>query len=294
MKSGELSKRLLTALVGVPIIVFAFIKGGYVLLAVVLFVALVGLWEFFNIMEARGYRPLRISGYVSGILIILSVYLLNGSYLLVLFGTVLFILIAGLFEEDNRTALSGTGGTVFGVMYIAGLLGFGIKLRDLGTVLERHYKPFVPLFSAHHIDDYTGVYAIFFVVAVIFLNDTGAYFIGRAYGRRRVAPAISPKKSWEGVLGGVAASVATACVIWRISPERFPLAHAIILSVILSFSGLAGDLAESRMKRDAGVKDSGAIFPGHGGIMDRIDALLFGLPVAYVYFLFYFRFIFSR
>jgi phosphatidate cytidylyltransferase len=96
------------------------------------------------------------------------------------------------------------------------------------------------------------------------------------------------------VLGGIAASLVAAYVIWRIAPDRFPLGQAVILSVILSIAGLAGDLVESRIKRDAGVKDSGTIFPGHGGIMDRIDALLFGLPIAYIYFLMYFRFIFSR
>ncbi len=293
MKSGELSKRLMTALVGIPIIVFAFVKGGNVFLALVLFVVLVGLWEFFTIMETKGYRPLKVSGYISGILIVFSVHLIRDPSIMLL-GTVVLMLTVGLFTGDSGSALSGTGGTIFGVIYIAGLLSFGIRLRDLGIVLAHRYGDMSPLLAMHHIDDYTGMYTLFFVVAVIFLNDTGAYFVGRAWGKRRIAPTISPKKSWEGVMGGAATSIATACALWVIAPARFPLSDAIILSVILSFSGLAGDLAESRIKRDAGVKDSGSIFPGHGGIMDRIDALLFGLPVAYVYFWCYFRHLLSR
>lgn len=293
MKLNELSKRLLTAIVGVPIVVFAFVKGGYVLLTIVTFVSLVGLWEFFNIMEIRGYKPLKISGYISGVVIIFSAYFYY-NFTLVLFGVVLFILFVGLFEKDNKAAISGTGGTIFGVFYIAGLLSFGIKIRNLGLMLEEHYKVLGSFLISAHIDDTTGTYAIFFIVAVIFLSDTGAYFIGKAYGKRRVAPTISPKKSWEGVAGGIGASLMTACIMWLIAPQKFPLLHAIILSVLLSFAGLAGDLVESRIKRDADVKDSGTIFPGHGGVMDRIDALLFGLPVAYVYFLSYFRYILSR
>ena len=293
MKFGDLSKRLLTAVVGIPILIFALVQGGYVLLTLVAFVAVIGLWEFFHAMELRGYKPLKTAGYVSGLVIVFSAYFLQ-NYFLVLFVVLLFILFMGLFEKDNKAALSGTGGTIFGVFYIAGLLTFAIKLRNLGTFLTTQYRSLGPFLTTQHIDDRTGIYAIFFPIAVIFISDTGAYFIGKAYGKRRVAPAISPKKSWEGVGGGIAASLIAAFVIWMIAPDRFPLEQAFILSVLLSIAGLAGDLVESRIKRDAEVKDSGTIFPGHGGVMDRIDALLFGLPIAYIYFLMYFKFIFSR
>ena len=293
MKFGDLSKRLLTAVVGIPILIFALVQGGYVLLTLVAFVAVIGLWEFFHVMELRGHKPLKTAGYVSGLVIVFSAYFLQ-NYFLVLFVVLLFILFVGLFEKDNKAALSGTGGTIFGVFYIAGLLTFAIQLRNLGTFLMTQYRSLGPFLATQHIDDRTGIYAIFFPIAVVFISDTGAYFIGKAYGKRRVAPAISPKKSWEGVGGGIAASLIAAFVIWMIAPDRFPLKQAVILSVLLSIAGLAGDLVESRIKRDAEVKDSGTIFPGHGGVMDRIDALLFGLPIAYIYFLMYFKFIFSR
>ena len=293
MKFGDLSKRLLTAVVGVPILIYALVQGGYVLLTLVAFVAVIGLWEFFHVMELRGYKPLKTAGYVSGLVIVFSAYFLQ-DYFLVLFLVLLFILFMGLFEKDNKAALSGTGGTIFGIFYIAGLLTFAIKLRALGTFLMTQYRSLGSFLTTQHIDDRTGMYAVFFPIAVIFISDTGAYFIGKAYGKRRVAPSISPKKSWEGVGGGIAASLLAAFVIWLIAPDRFPLKHALILSVLLSFAGLAGDLVESRIKRDAEVKDSGTLFPGHGGVMDRIDALLFGLPISYIYFLMYFKSIFSK
>ncbi len=293
MRLGELTKRILTAIVGIPILIFALVKGGYVLVTLIAFAVVIGLWEFFHIMELRGYKPIKTAGYLSGLIIVFSSYFFR-DYFLMLFLVLMFILFISLFEKDNKTALSGTGGTIFGVFYIAGLLSFAIKLRNLGILLVAQYKSFGTFLTAQHIDERTGIYAVFFPIAIIFLSDTGAYFVGKAYGKRRVAPNISPKKSWEGVGGGIAVSLAAAYAIWCIAPDRFPLKQSLILSVILSVSGLVGDLVESKIKRDAGVKDSGTIFPGHGGVMDRIDALLFGLPIAYIYFLMYFRFIFSR
>lgn len=289
MKLGELTKRILTAIVGIPILILVLIKGGYLMLILVTFVTIVGLWEFFRIMEMRGYKPVKIPGYLSGIFIIFSAYFL-WNYSIVLSVVLLFILFVGLFEKDNKHALSGTGISIFGVFYIAGLLSFAVKLRIIGELLPNVYK------SVIHLDvlwgaDRIGIYAVFFPIAVIFVSDTGAYFIGKAFGKRRVAPNISPKKSWEGVVGGLIASLIAGYVIWKIAPDVCQLKHVLILSVILSLAGLAGDLVESRIKRDANVKDSGSIFPGHGGVMDRVDALLFGLPVAYLYFLFYFKII---
>ncbi len=257
---GELTKRLLTAVIGVPILVFALIEGGYALLTIVTFVMVIGLWEFFNIMELRGYKPLKIPGYISGFLIIFSAYFFH-NYFFILFAVFLFILIAGLFEKDNKTALSGMGVTILGVFYISGLLSFAIRIRDLGAILAERHKELASFLNVLHINEGTGVYAIFFVVAVIFMNDTGAYFIGRPFGKRRVAPGISPGKSWEGVLGGIIASIVTACIMWWIAPERLPLKYAIVLSIILSFAGLAGDLWNQSSKETPALRIQAQYFP---------------------------------
>jgi phosphatidate cytidylyltransferase len=277
MKLNELSKRVLTAAIGIPVLIFALIKGKYVFLLLVVLVGVVGLWEFFRIMELKGYKPAKTAGYISGIIIICSSYFLK-DYSLAIFVVIIFILSAGLFEKDNKSALSGTGVTIFGVLYLAGLISFAIRLRNLSSFI-----------NARHITNQTDIYAVFFPIAIIFLSDTGAYFVGKAYGKNRVAPNISPKKSWEGVVGGILTSLLAGYIIWRIAPQILPLKHVLILSVILSIAGLGGDLAESRIKRDAEVKDSGSIFPGHGGVMDRVDALLFGLPITYIYLCWYFN-----
>ncbi len=297
MKFGELAKRVLTAAIGVPVLIYAFLYGGYFLLTLVVFVMFVGLWEFFSIMELKKYKPVKIAGYVSGLFIVFSFYFFQNPsyYFIVIFCALLLISFMGLFEKDNQAAISGMSGTIFAVLYIPGLLSFSLLIRNLGLFLLERYKNIGGTFlSSMHISEKTGVYGLFFVVAVVFMNDTGAYFVGKNYGKNRVAPNISPKKSWEGVIGGIVSSLFTGAVIWYIVPDFLPLKHALILSGLLSIAALIGDLIESKIKRDAGIKDSGTIFPGHGGVMDRIDALLLGLPVSYVYFMLYYRSLFIR
>jgi phosphatidate cytidylyltransferase len=117
------------------------------------------------------------------------------------------------------------------------------------------------------------------------LSDTGAYYAGSAFGSHRMAPVISPKKSWEGVAGGVIGSLIGALLghFWFF--QRLPLAHALALGVVLCAAGILGDLGESMLKRTAGVKDSSALLPGHGGVLDRVDSLLVAAPVLYYYWM---------
>jgi phosphatidate cytidylyltransferase len=124
---------------------------------------------------------------------------------------------------------------------------------------------------------------IFFLVLVVWLGDSGAYYFGKAFGKHKLSPMISPKKTVEGMIGGFAVSIITAIVVHFTFFRNFPLHHAIIAGVILSFAGVVGDLAESMWKRSAAVKDSGAILPGHGGFFDRFDSILFTAPILYCY-----------
>ena len=115
------------------------------------------------------------------------------------------------------------------------------------------------------------------------LSDTAAYYVGSAFGSHRMAPTISPKKTWEGAIGGVAGSVLGAVIAHLWFFRRLPLGHAIALGVVLCAAGIVGDLAESMFKRAGGVKDSSALLPGHGGVLDRVDSLLVAAPVLYYY-----------
>ena len=129
-----------------------------------------------------------------------------------------------------------------------------------------------------------GAWRLVLLLAIVMASDTAAFFVGTAAGRRRLAPDISPGKTVEGAAGGLAGGVAGAAVVRVLGLPSLPLAHALLLGLAVAALGIAGDLLESLLKRWAGVKDSGVLFPGHGGMLDRLDSLLFGAPVLYYYF----------
>ncbi len=128
-----------------------------------------------------------------------------------------------------------------------------------------------------------GPHLVFFLLLVVWLGDAGAYYVGKNFGNRRLSPRISPKKSVEGLIGGVLSSTIAAVVIHFTFFPRFPLLHAAIAGAVLSLAGVVGDLAESMWKRSAAVKDSGTLIPGHGGFLDRFDSIFYTTPLLYVY-----------
>jgi phosphatidate cytidylyltransferase len=156
---------------------------------------------------------------------------------------------------------------------------------DIGkTVLGPLYVG-IPLTMLLHIDRYypKGGIWIFFLLAVIFASDTGAFYAGKFFGKHKLHEAISPGKTWEGAIGGLICSLMAAFFFMKIIALHRLESDILIIAASLSVAGQLGDLSESMLKRNYGVKDSGHILPGHGGILDRIDGLLFGIPVLYVY-----------
>lgn len=151
--------------------------------------------------------------------------------------------------------------TLFGVLYLG---------LTLGTLSMTRLLP-------------QGEWLIFFLLLVTWASDTGAYYVGTLYGRHRLAPTISPKKTVEGLVGGLISAVIVAYVArWWFFPD-FSSLDCLILATLLTLTGLWGDLTESAMKRSVGIKDSGGILPGHGGMLDRLDSLLFTAPIFYYY-----------
>jgi phosphatidate cytidylyltransferase len=124
---------------------------------------------------------------------------------------------------------------------------------------------------------------VFFLLIIVWAGDAGAYYVGRKLGRTKLSPRISPKKTVEGLIGGILSSLLAAAVVHFTFFRQFPLMHAMIAAVFLSIAGVVGDLAESMWKRSADVKDSGAMIPGHGGFLDRSDSILFTAPILYSY-----------
>src|SRR5262249_18467098 len=131
-----------------------------------------------------------------------------------------------------------------------------------------------------------GPWRVTLLLAIIMASDTLAYFVGHAWGRRSLAPVVSPSKTVEGAMGGLVGGVLGALAVRSLGLPGLPVLHAAALGVVVAALGIVGDLDESLLKRWAGVKDSGTLFPGHGGMLDRLDSLLFGAPVLYYYFLY--------
>jgi phosphatidate cytidylyltransferase len=145
--------------------------------------------------------------------------------------------------------------------------------------------PFAFVVGLRVIPGENGPDLLLLAMVCVTLSDAGAYYVGSAFGTHRMAPVVSPKKSWEGAAGGVLGSLAGALVahVWFF--QRLPLWHAMALGILLCAAGISGDLAESMLKRAVGVKDSSALLPGHGGVLDRIDSLLVAAPVLYYYWI---------
>ena len=199
----------------------------------------------------------------------------------------LFVMMfAQLRKAEISEALASISGTFFGVFYVAWLLSHAVVLRFFYRAAVSHYD--VARVESLGFTPESGTFFMVYVLAVVIGCDAGAYFAGRALGRRKLAPAISPNKSVEGALGGVLFGMVCGLVSkllfdwqWPDLSAAFPWYLALGFAVVISLVGIMGDLVESLLKRDAKVKDAGALLPGMGGVLDRIDAPLLAIPVMY-------------
>lgn len=157
--------------------------------------------------------------------------------------------------------------------------------QEIGAILLGLLYIVAPMALIFFMDKYpNGNIWIFFLLATIILSDTGAFYAGRWLGRHKLYPAVSPGKTWEGAFGGLLLSLMAPLIFSLAFPAIFPLRKALfILAILFSVAGQVGDLAESMLKRSSGIKDSGTLLPGHGGLLDRIDGLLFAIPILYLY-----------
>ena len=247
-------KRLITGLILAPLIAGVVLWGPDPLfLAVLVGVALVCFHEYSALVAGCGVRRPGPVGYVAGLLVLLFP---QEPFLLLVIATLLALALA-LGEHNLASGVPRAGALLVGVVYIFGALRFAVALR------------------AKH------PYWLLFAVGLCWLGDTAAYYAGKALGRHKLAPRISPAKSWEGAVASVVASLVAGWIyLGKLMPEVSPL-EALGLSLAANLAGQVGDLAESALKRGAGVKDSSNLLPGHGGWLDRVDANLFSLPTVY-------------
>jgi len=254
-------KRVVTAFFLVPIAVYsALFAPWWILFTVIAIVALLAFREYASITGS--FAPL---GYVAGILVLAAPQ--HETILLIILSTLAAMCLI-LSANDPAKGFARAAALVLGVVYIFGSWKTGILLHD------GFPQPAALGVSA-------GSHWLMFGLMVNWIGDTGAFWVGRKFGRRKLAPSISPGKSWEGAAASVVAGVAFGMIYLPLTIKGTSLFVAGLLALATNVAGQVGDLAESAIKRGAGVKDSGKLLPGHGGILDRVDSTMFALPVLY-------------
>ena len=272
---SELPKRVLFALVGAPLTIALIYFGGWILATALGIVAALGAWELFRMAREAGHEPLDNAGIVLAATIPLMVHAtyLGVFRITVTVGVLFFLaLTAGVIwaRGTQRKPMVSLALTVTGVIYPA-LVTYMYPIR----------------YHDYAVTALAGTVLVMLPIALTWATDTGAYFFGRTFGRHKLIPSVSPGKTVEGAIGGVVLAVIAAWlyVTFLLRPvaqlTMLPTGLT-IFAILVSVIAQIGDLAESLFKRDAGVKDSSTLLPGHGGILDRFDSLLFVLPSAYV------------
>ncbi len=252
-----LKYRLLVAAVGIPVGLAAVILGGYFLLGLAIVLTVLGLHEYYTLL--RPYRPNVLVGFLGGLGVVVGSFFWEIQGLVgALAGLMILTFFWSLFGKLGAHLVGRLAMTAFGVIWVGCGFAYVLLVRGLNH----------------------GMALTILVLACTILSDSFAYFVGRSVGRHRMAPHISPKKSIEGAVGGLVGAVIAALVV-RIYSPWLPTRDAIVLGLIIGVVGQWGDLFESTVKRDVGVKDSGRILPGHGGILDRFDSVLFAGFVTY-------------
>jgi phosphatidate cytidylyltransferase len=272
--STVLRQRAISAAVLIPPLLVVLWLGGIWIAAVVALATVLAAVEVFGLLKRAGYPSVASLGTVLALAVVLdaaSPQLVQGSGLLLGAAGAIVVAVAAFASTDPRDGLATWMTTIFGALYVA-LLGFIVRLGQASPAL-RADAPLAWLGGERG--------WILLLVLAVWSFDTGAYFVGRRFGRRRFLTHISASKTYAGLIGGVVAcTIVVAAVMWGLGQ---PLVASLFLGPLISLAAQAGDLAESMLKRAAGAKDSGELIPGHGGILDRIDSFLFAAPVVTLY-----------
>jgi phosphatidate cytidylyltransferase len=260
--------RLITSLIGAALVI-ALVGWGNLWLfwAFVSSATVLGLKEFYQLAKGGQLPAYPLPGILAGWLLSLAPLVAIGiqKEVLILFTVTLVILALFMYalfaKEPLPEAMTALAVTVFGIMYVSWLFMHLTLLRGL---------PY-------------GKQFVFYLLIVVWVGDSGAYYVGKSLGKHLLSPVISPKKTIEGALGGIAATLIASIVAKFTLLPQMSVLHAVILGLLLAIVAQIGDLCESLLKRSVNVKDSGTLLPGHGGILDRVDGLIFAAPVLYYY-----------
>jgi phosphatidate cytidylyltransferase len=258
---------VITAIAALPFLIFLVYKGGHWFFGLVTAACFLSLYEYFRIAFPSQINPairmilLGISFCVAGTMLLCAH---RATYPMVTILLSVNLIVCAMFSltrfKSDPMILQNVATQVLGMIYIALSLSFLIMIRESPD----------------------GMIWIFWILGIIFAGDVGAFYVGRQFGQHKLCPSVSPGKTVEGAIGGLAANILLGIIGKFFLPE-LPWGQSILMAICIGMSGQIGDLFESEFKRTTGVKDSGVILPGHGGILDRIDALLFAAPVAFLF-----------
>lgn len=275
---SELARRVLFSVVAAPIAIAIVYLGGAPLATLLGILAGIGAWEFFRIARAAGAEPLETTGIVLSTAVPLIVH---ATYLRVLALPLTVVVLAILallgaviwLRGPGRRPLLAVASTLLGIVYTGVMLSYGYAIR----------------YHDYAVGALAGTALVAFPLILTWGSDTGAYFVGRAFGRRKLIPSVSPGKTVAGAIGALATAMLITLVYVPLvlrPAAQLALAPwaAVLFGLAVSAAAQIGDLAESLFKREAGVKNSSELLPGHGGVLDRFDSLIFVLPVAYALF----------
>jgi phosphatidate cytidylyltransferase len=267
-KKSSLPGRLAAAAIFLPCLFIIAHRGGIFYLILIDAVIVLGLFEFYRMMEAKGLRPYKWIGVLSGGALPWYLFFRQGVYANVLLTlTFLAVMIAELVRKDKGHAVYHISVTIFGVLYVSWLGSHLMLLRELPVMAGLDYP--------------VGFTFVIIAFTLTWCCDTGAYAFGKIFGRTKLFPSVSPGKTVEGAVGGAILSIAGILTARLVLDMPLGATEAVILAVAASIIGQLGDLVESMIKRDVKIKDSSTTIPGHGGILDRFDSLLFTAPLIY-------------
>lgn len=306
---SNLIVRILTAVLAIPIIIFLVIFGDIIFLLFVLVISFLAQNEFYKLATIKGSKPIAGLGLFTGSLIILSFFHKKIQFFVVEFFerysllipfpsqtqliliisvfAVITILLVEMFHNRNNAILN-ISTTILGIFYVPLFLGTLVGIRELFIPFDfpvYRYFP-VELNLSDSIKDQIylwGGYTVLTIFATIWICDTVAYFGGKIFGKHKLFERVSPNKTWEGAISGFISAIAFVLVAKYLVLDYLAVENAVVIGAIVGVFGQLGDLAESKLKRDAGVKDSSNLIPGHGGALDRFDSLLFVAPLVFLY-----------
>ncbi len=268
MAKSENFKRVIVSIFAVPLILIASYLGRYYFLTFVTIISLFSFYEFGLLVKNKGVKINFPLGGLIIFILLLNQYLGFDDLELIIVLSSLLLLTVELFRNKG-SAIYNLGSTFLGIFYIGIFAASLIALRDLHFLTVESNE--------------NGAYLIISILASIWIGDSAAYYGGITFGRHKLFPRVSPKKSWEGAIFGFIFSVAALILAKLIVLYFLSWTNVLVIGIIIGTIGQIGDLVESMLKRDSGVKDSSSLIPGHGGFFDRFDSLLFSAPAIWLY-----------